>query len=73
MRRLTVECPDKHQEEITIGIDQHIPVCQILVERVTPAKNNMQRVYVGPCRRRRMIVWNDGSAGFRIKGLTKRF
>jgi len=87
VRRLTVECPDGHQEEITIGINDHIPTCQILVERVkqatkkevaltahkAPEGKSLVSVYLGPCRRRRTIVWTDGSAGFRIKGATKRF
>ncbi len=34
---------------------------------------NLVSVYLGPCRRRRTIVWTGGSAGFRIKGATKRF
>lgn len=73
-RRITVECPDGHREEITIGVKDHIPICQVLVERRTSCKGkHYDKVYVGPCRRRRQIVWDDGSAGFRIKGATKRF
>ena len=73
-RRITVECPDGHREEITIGINDHIPICQMIVERVKPLpKTDYDEIYVGPCRRRREIIWLDGSAGFRIKGMTKRF
>ena len=99
MRRLTVECPDGHLEEILIGMNDHIPICQILVRRETEySKSELKRyeaqgqdmetykgmvkVYVGPCRRRRQIVWgiekikghiSKAAPSFRVAGATKKF
>ncbi len=69
MRRLTVECLDcGKQAEILIGIDEEIPECPRQVSR-----QKMSGKIKQTCMGTREIVWNDGSAGFRVKGLTKRF
>lgn len=67
MRRLTVECRDGHREEITIGIDDKIPRCNRFMKAMNPLREGSF------CRKKREIIWIGGSAGFRIKGLTKRF
>lgn len=67
MRRLTVECRDEHREDITIGIDDKIPRCNRFRKPMNPLHEGSF------CHKKREIIWTDGSAGFRVKGATKRF
>ena len=69
MRRITVECTDGHREEITIKADARIPRCKEDVGGSTEEKLEFHKA----CKKKREIVWVGGSAGFRVKGLTKRF
>lgn len=67
MRRLTVECRDGHQEEIVIGTLDKIPRCSRFRKAMNPLHEGSF------CHKKREIIWGDGSAGFRVKGATKRF
>jgi hypothetical protein len=74
-RRITVECSDRHREEIVIGAAEKIPRCSELVFDGVGIDDYM--CATGRCRKKREIVWDQsgpqGAPSFRIAGMSKKF
>lgn len=73
-RRITVECPDGHREEIIIGATDKVPRCSEFV-----FNNSGPEMYdaSGRCKKKREIVWDQkgtqGAPAFRVAGMSKNF